>query len=338
MKFILSAQDFNDELRYSQNEAEIVSSGATLETKATLSTSFGDISFREIQLEIANILIGEYHLNEQLVLNSILEEPMIEMHFNFDTSIWLGKSSSTKTRVDGMHHNIFGLNGVSGFVDYSLGQSFKTFDIHLSLDYVKKWFGQSPLLDRFIADFERNRPSMLYPQSMHITPAMQDVISQILNCPFTGFTRKIYLESKVQELFSLQIELSYFMSNIGVYAQRELSPTDVEHIHEAKKYIENNLADPKSIEELARICGTNQQKLKSGFKKLFGTTIFGYLQKCRMLKARQLLLEGMPVSEVSFLVGYGNHSSFSYAFKEYFGFSPGKIHAVDNVDKSPSNT
>jgi|GEM_PF-1942142 len=329
MKFVLSAEQWNDELRYSHNEAEIVSSGATLETRATLANNFGNVSFREIQLEIANILIGEYQLTKELVLNSVLNEPLIEMHFNFDTTIWLGENNSFKTDVAGMCHNIFGLNGVSGFVDFSRGQSFKTFDIHLSLDYVKKWFGQSPLLDRFIEDFEQQRPSMLYPQSMQITPAMQDVISQILNCPFVGFTRKIYLESKVQELFSLQIELSYFISNIGVHAQRKLSPTDVKHIHEAKKYIESNLANPKSIEELARLCGTNQQKLKFGFKRLFGTTIFSYLQKCRMVQARKLLLDGMPVSEVAYHVGYANHSSFSHAFKEYFGFSPIRIHTAD---------
>lgn len=333
MKFILSAEDFNSELIYSQTDAVIISSGETLETKATLSNSFGTISFQEIELEIANILIGEYNLSEQLVLNSIMEEPMIEMHFNFDTAIWLGENSNSRISVGGMCHNIFGFNGIKGFVDFSQGQFFKTFDIHLSLDYVKKWFGHSPMLDRFIKDFELNRPAMLYPQSMHITPQMQDVISQILNCSFSGFTRKIYLECKVQELFSLQIELSCFMSNIGAYAQRELSAVDIEHIHEAKKYIEENLKNPKSIQELARICGINQQKLKSGFKKLFGNTIFCYLQKCRMLHARKLLLEGLPVSEVSYFVGYANHSSFSHAFRAYFGFSPIKILAVDNGPK-----
>lgn len=327
MKFVLSAEQWNDELSYSHTDAAIIASGATLETKANLSNQFGNVSFREIQLEIANILIGDYQLPKELVLKNKLMEPLIEMHFNFDSSIWMGENSRFQTTVDGMRHNIFGLNGVSGFVDFSKGQSFKTFDIHLSLNYVRKWLGESPLLDRFLDDFDQQRPCMLYPQAMHITPAMQEVISQILNCPFEGFTRKIYLESKVQELFSLQIELSYFMSNIGVYAQKELSPTDVEHIHEAKKYIENNLAKPKSIEELARFCGTNQQKLKYGFKRMFGTTIFSYLQKCRMLEARRLLLEGMSVSEVSYHVGYANHSSFSHAFKEYFGFSPIKTHA-----------
>lgn len=331
MKFTLKSEDFQEELRYNQNEAEIVSAGATLETKSSFSHRFGAVNYSAIQLEIASILIGDYHIKEQLILSNVLEKSLIEMHFNFDNPISLGERSSSRICVKGMRHNIFGFNGVKGFVDFSDGHFFKTFDIHLTLGYVKKWFGESPLLDRFIADFEQHRPAMLYPQAMHITPGMQDVICQIINCPFVGFTRKIYLESKVQELFSLQIELSCFLSNIGVYAQKELSPTDIAHIREAKHYIENNLDNPKSIEELARLCGTNQQKLKSGFKKLFGITVFGYLQKCRMVHARELLLQGVTVNEVSFLVGYANHSSFSYAFKEFFGFSPIKTFAAANT-------
>ena len=329
MKFVLSTEQWRDELRYNHSEAELIVSGATVETKASMVHSFGKVSFREIGLDLANILMGEYQLSAPVVLKGVVEEPMVEMHFNFDSTIWLGESSLSKLSVGGMCHNVFGFNGVRGFVDFSEGHFFKTFDIHLSLDYVKKWFGESPMLDRFIDDFEHNRPAMLYPQAMHITPQMQDVIRQILNCPLSGFTRKIYLESKVQELFSLQVELSCFMSNIGGYVQRELSTADIAHIHEAKRYIEDNLKNPKSIEDLARICGTNQQKLKIGFKKLFGTTIFGYLQQYRMLHARDLLLEGLPVNEVSYFVGYANHSSFSHAFREYFGFSPIKIHQVD---------
>lgn len=328
MKFTLSAENRQEVLSYTDSEADIICSGATLETKAHISHSFGEVDFREIQLEIANILVSEYQLNQGLILQNTLYEGFIEMHFNFNGTIWMGENEASKIAIEGMHHNVFGFNGVKGFIDFSNGQAFKTFDIHLSLDYLQKWLGQSRLLDQLIVDYENNRPSMLYPKPMYITPAMQDVISQILHCPFCGFTRKIYLESKVQELFSLQIELSNYVVNPKIPLQKELSATDIAYIHQAKKYIEEHLENPKNIEDLARICGLNQQKLKHGFKKLFGITIFGYLQKCRMMHARNLLLQGISVGEVSFMVGYANISSFSYAFREYYGCSPIKTQGM----------
>ena len=333
MKFTLSAENLQEVLSYMDSDADIISSGATLETKAHISNSFGEVDFREIQLEIAHILIGEYQLNQGLIVHNTLYDGFIEMHFNFNNSIWMGESLASKIPIHGMQHNVFSFIDMKGFVDFTEGQAFKTLDIHLSLDYLQKWIGQSPLLDQLLKNYEQQVPSMLYPQSMYITPAMQDVISQIINCPFSGFTRKIYLESKVQELFSLQIELSDVVASQGLYPTKELSRKDVDHIHHAKKYIEENLDNPKNIEDLARICGTNQQKLKYGFKKMFGTTIFGYLQKCRMFHARDLLLQGVSVADVSFMVGYANHSSFSYAFREYYGCSPIKTQGMKQYNE-----
>lgn len=74
--------------------------------------------------------------------------------------------------------------------------------------------------------------------------------------------------------------------------------------------------------------GINQTKLKSGFKQLFGTTVFGYLTDIRMEKARLLILsEKKNVGEVADLVGYQHPHHFAAAFKRKFGYSPGKLKA-----------
>ncbi len=320
MKFRLNTIDFDEEINYNQQSAKIISTDMVLETTVEITKRFGKFNFREIQLEHSSILLSNYQLKDGLLLENTLEQSLIEMHFNLDTAIGLKKHHGVRLEIGPMTHNLFGLRDIRGLVDFNGGKKFKTFDIHLDFEYLKKWAGQSVLLDRFIEDFEQNRPALLYPESKYITPDMQDIISQILQCPFTGFTRKIYLESKIQELFALQIA-----STKKDVAVLQLRQKDVEQLHFARSYIENNLSQPKTIDELARLCGTNQQLLKTGFKILFGTTVFGHLQKCRMKFARDLLQQGHAVSEVAFLVGYSNHSSFSHAFKMYYGFSPIKI-------------
>ena len=47
-----------------------------------------------------------------------------------------------------------------------------------------------------------------------------------------------------------------------------------------------------------------------------------YLINCRLMKARELLLNGMAVEEVCGRVGYRNLSHFSRAFKSKVGVSP----------------
>ena len=69
--------------------------------------------------------------------------------------------------------------------------------------------------------------------------------------------------------------------------------------------------------------GTNQCYLKKGFKEVFNQTIFEFIQENRMIKAKYLL-ESNPenITSVAFNVGYASLSSFSQAYKNYFGISP----------------
>jgi AraC-like DNA-binding protein len=61
---------------------------------------------------------------------------------------------------------------------------------------------------------------------------------------------------------------------------------------------------PLSLPELAGYAGINETKLKRGFRKVYGTSVFGYLRNQRLDKARILLETGdMNVSEVAYSVG-----------------------------------
>ncbi|MBZ8182856.1 helix-turn-helix transcriptional regulator [Oscillatoria salina] len=154
------------------------------------------------------------------------------------------------------------------------------------------------------------------------SPAMQIALHQILYCPYEGFLRQIYIESKALELIVLKLaqideQISPPKHNVT------LQPQDIDCIHNAKDILLSNIESPPSLLELAKKAGTNDYKLKIGFRQLFGTTVFGYLRNQRMEQARQLLLEKqMNVSEVAQTVGYSSLSRFSTAFKNYFGITP----------------
>ncbi|GGG88660.1 hypothetical protein GCM10010918_54090 [Paenibacillus radicis (ex Gao et al. 2016)] len=86
------------------------------------------------------------------------------------------------------------------------------------------------------------------------------------------------------------------------------------------------MTDPPTLIELSRMIGLNDCKLKTGFKALYGTTVFGYLREKRLEKAFQLLQQGtLNVTETSHAVGYSNSSYFSEAFRDKYGVNPGKI-------------
>ncbi|PIG94144.1 AraC family transcriptional regulator [Gloeocapsopsis sp. IPPAS B-1203] len=154
-----------------------------------------------------------------------------------------------------------------------------------------------------------------------IEVGMRLALEQMLNCPYQGCTKQIYLASKCLELVALK--LAQLNEEQRLESSQLLKPDDVERIYHARDILLCNLDRPPSLLELARQVGLNDYKLKLGFRQVFGTTAFGYLHEVRMERSRQLLLENrMSVKEISQAVGYVNQSRFAAAFRKRFGVTP----------------
>lgn len=155
-----------------------------------------------------------------------------------------------------------------------------------------------------------------------MTREIRAITQAILNCPFEGLTRRLYLQAKSQELVALMIAavLGPQPKNEGAKALR---PTTAVKLEQVRQILDGNLEDPPTITDLAQQVGLSERTLQRGFQRLYGNTVFGYLTQKRMAKARHLL-HGRPasVAEVANLVGYANPSHFGVAFKRIYGITP----------------
>ncbi|MBH8553258.1 helix-turn-helix transcriptional regulator [Nostocaceae cyanobacterium CENA357] len=154
------------------------------------------------------------------------------------------------------------------------------------------------------------------------TPAMQVALQQMLNCPYQGMMKRMYLESKVLELMVLLVEEDVSILK-GQNDTFSLKPDDVERIHHAKEILLRDLENPPSLIELSRQVGLNDCTLKRGFRLVFDTTVFGYLHHHRLEQARKLLVTGeISISQASRRVGFSSRSYFATAFRKKFGINP----------------
>jgi AraC-like DNA-binding protein len=171
-----------------------------------------------------------------------------------------------------------------------------------------------------------NQKTDHYYDKKTISYAAKMAIVQMLGCPFQGITRKIYLESKALELVALQMDALIFNHD----SVRDANPSqrvETDRIYEARKIILDCYRSPPSLGELSRKVGLNEFKLKKGFLRVFGNTVFGCLYDYRMELARQHIEEGKKsVKEIAYSVGYKSTSRFSDAFKRKFGARPTRYH------------
>ncbi len=172
--------------------------------------------------------------------------------------------------------------------------------------------------------FEKySQPFEICVEKQSICCNTQTRLLNLINCNLTGIERQFYLESTILFLLYQSLKNSLIFQLDCDTCAIVNKKIDVEKMQLAKNYILKNLAQNITIPIIANAVGTNQCYLKKGFKNIFNQTIFEFIQENRMIKAKYLLENtSQNVTEIAFTVGYASLSSFSQAYKNYFGITP----------------
>lgn len=93
-------------------------------------------------------------------------------------------------------------------------------------------------------------------------------------------------------------------------------------IQKLLQFIDEKYADNIGLNELAMLVNLNPAYLSILFRNEVGVTYVKYLTDLRIKKAKELLEEGMKVTEVSEKVGYYNYRYFCEIFKKHQGITP----------------
>lgn len=201
---------------------------------------------------------------------------------------------------------------------YGRLRSLRGINVHLRPEVLEPWLvGQSATLGQALLKTDDWKRAW-FPA---VTPAMRAVAQQMLQCPFHGVTRRMFLQSKVFELLALH--LNEITADRETPPSTTLKPATVERIYEARAKLMARIENPPAIAELAQQVGLSERTLRRGFRELWGTSVIGYLTQQRLGRAQQLLAEGQyTVAEVANRVGYTHLGHFAAAFRKQFGVNP----------------
>ena len=97
------------------------------------------------------------------------------------------------------------------------------------------------------------------------------------------------------------------------------SDTQVEQL---LKYINRNLSENLSIDQLAERFFLSKYHMMRKFKNETGYTIHNYITSKRLLMARSLISQGMPVMKAAQASGFHDYTTFVRAYKTQFGKAP----------------
>src|SRR5580765_3866833 len=102
----------------------------------------------------------------------------------------------------------------------------------------------------------------------------------------------------------------------------ELANHIYQRIASAKMYIDDNYHESIDLKEISQQAFLSRFHFHRLFTKIYRHTPHQYLTRKRLDKAKNLLAENKPVTEVCNEVGFESIGSFSVLFKKEIGFAP----------------
>lgn len=141
--------------------------------------------------------------------------------------------------------------------------------------------------------------------------------------PFNPQVLRIKIRSqlaKMQKLKERYSSLSYTRTTLNDTPE---SSTD-KLMREVLSAIEANMSNENyDINDLSSAVGISHQSLYRKIKAVTGMTLNEYIRTIRLTRAEQLLRStDYTVSEIAYMVGFGNRSYFSRIFTKKYGISP----------------
>jgi AraC-like DNA-binding protein len=260
---------------------------------------------------------------EQVLAES---EEWIEFHCHLS-----GDHQDALTEVGNLEYALYGSGLLPNQVMVASGQiPILEVTIEMSPEVLIDFAGNQGALPIELQHLVRSSTQLAYARVAKLSPTVQRVLLQILQCPYRGVTKRMFLESKALEVAALMLEQERDFQQ-GRQSLMALKPETIDRLHLAREILLRNLDQPPLLSELARQVGLNGKALKQGFRQVFGKTVFGYLHEYRMEQARQLLMSGdLKVGEVMQQIGFRDRRYFAAAFRKQFGVTPRDYRRVNS--------
>ncbi|MFB2118720.1 helix-turn-helix transcriptional regulator [Parapedobacter sp. 2B3] len=270
--------------------------------------NFGSVLTQEVKEKEFTVWQHHFFIVRPCVLTAKNDTPSVVVNYMLQGSPYAKLKGRHEPLLEENAYRLFFVPTVTHPVSFLEGEYWcihVNYDVPTLREYIRRNQRLTQLLDYIIQD----ESELLHYLSGEIDDYMKTSLLDLLWYNHTD--RRQYVRQQAYRLLFL-------------YARRHHAIKD--DLSGLESYITRNLDKCIEIGYLIKYCAMSSTKFHKKFRAQFGTSPHQYIHSQRMELARTRLLESdMPISRIADLAGYSSLSSFSTAFKRYWGSSPKQI-------------
>jgi len=123
-----------------------------------------------------------------------------------------------------------------------------------------------------------------------------------------------------------RIYLTVLINELTLKISERQQKTSDYSVDEIIEYVNENLFEIQGLATLCEKFYISKTHLNRHFKAMTGSTVWNYITAKRLLRAKDMLNEGVNPTDVYLKLGYKDYAAFYRAYKQKFKTSPKKDH------------
>ena len=158
---------------------------------------------------------------------------------------------------------------------------------------------------------------------IRLDPPRQDMVGRLM---------ELLLQESDSDRYGADIMPNALLVHLMVFVNQTAALNNGESTHttymtnaiveQTIRFIDRHYGESLTLEALAGNLYISKYHLSHEFSRYMGISVYRYLQKKRLLIARQMLAQGNPPSAVYGACGFRDYTNFYRAFRSEYGVSP----------------
>lgn len=196
-------------------------------------------------------------------------------------------------------------------------ETYERIIVYISPSFIEAYQTESSDLSLCFKKAQEEHSSVLRIQSMEKSALLQTTLRLERSFGDSEFAGDLYRQVLFLE-FMIQLNRAALKNNLEFLDAPIYNPK-VTHLIQ---YINDHLSEPLDMDTLASELYISKYHMMRLFKTETSSTIGSYINQKRLLTARDLILQGVSVTDACFQSGFKDYSTFSRAYKKEFKVSP----------------
>lgn len=181
--------------------------------------------------------------------------------------------------------------------------------------------------------FESSEKKNVLRSDFEVHQNVKTILCKLLSLEkYEGLGRNLLYNAYIVELLVF-LNTILFAGNIKLDVEIKNSNL----IDNVIQYINEHIEDDINIDELSNKFFISKFHMLREFKKYSGTTIYKFIIQKRLIIAKELILQGIPITDVYMQCGFGDYCNFFRAFKNEYGVTPKQFYELNTSRNSSIN-